>query len=166
MLKVQSDVAQAKDNLANKIAKLQREVAYLQELKTKAVDAQSQYQKVLSAYKSVLEAKEKLKLAEEKAQIEKVRQEAVAVVDETGKITSYITSKPKLQEAVKAQQIVVANDKKDVVTKTVDVEQVSVVKSSVLPSTGDAKTGLIAVLGMLLSLSGFLGVRKNNKNNI
>ncbi|HGC9401370.1 TPA: LPXTG cell wall anchor domain-containing protein [Streptococcus agalactiae] len=166
LLKVQSDVAQAKDNLANKIAKLQREVAYLQELKTKAVDAQSQYQKVLSAYKSVLEAKEKLKLAEEKAQIEKVRQEAVAVVDETGKITSYITSKPKLQEAVKAQQIVVANDKKDVVTKTVDVEQVSVVKSSVLPSTGDAKTGLIAVLGMLLSLSGFLGVRKNNKNNI
>lgn len=166
LLKAQSDVAQAKDNLANKIAKLQREVAYLQELKTKAVDAQSQYQKVLSAYKSVLESKEKLKLAEEKAQIEKVRQEAVALVDETGKITSYITSKPKLQEAVKAQQIVVANDKKDVVTKTVDVEQVSVVKSSVLPSTGDAKTGLIAVLGMLLSLSGFLGVRKNNKNNI
>ncbi|WP_278043270.1 LPXTG cell wall anchor domain-containing protein [Streptococcus agalactiae] len=166
LLKAQSDVAQAKDNLANKIAKLQREVAYLQELKTKAVDAQSQYQKVLSAYKSVLEAKEKLKLAEEKAQIEKVRQEAVAVVDETGKITSYITSKQKLQEAVKAQQIVVANDKKDVVTKTVDVEQISVVKSSVLPSTGDAKTGLIAVLGMLLSLSGFLGIRKNNKNNI
>ncbi|MCC9861527.1 hypothetical protein HK168_05505, partial [Streptococcus agalactiae] len=52
LLKAQSDVAQAKDNLANKIAKLQREVAYLQELKTKAVDAQSQYQKVLSAYKS------------------------------------------------------------------------------------------------------------------
>ncbi|HEN3055428.1 TPA: hypothetical protein U4V71_001119, partial [Streptococcus agalactiae] len=127
LIKAQSDVAQAKDNLANKIAKLQREVAYLQELKTKAVDAQSQYQKVLSAYKSVLSAKASLKLAEEKARLDKKGHEAVAVVDETGKITSYITSKHKIEM------------KSLVATKTTDVKQVSVAKASVLPSTGDVK---------------------------
>ncbi|HFZ9727670.1 TPA: hypothetical protein ACGL4W_001321 [Streptococcus agalactiae] len=137
LIKAQSDVAQAKDNLANKIAKLQREVAYLQELKTKAVDAQSQYQKVLSAYKSVLSAKASLKLAEEKARLDKKGHEAVAVVDETGKITSYITSKHKIEM------------KSLVATKTTDVKQVSV-----------------ALLGMLLTFSGFLGIRKQSKKVI
>ncbi|MGG1929976.1 hypothetical protein AAYR32_01600, partial [Streptococcus agalactiae] len=143
LIKAQSDVAQAKDNLANKIAKLQREVAYLQELKTKAVDAQSQYQKVLSAYKSVLSAKASLKLAEEKARLDKKGHEAVAVVDETGKITSYITSKHKIEM------------KSLVATKTTDVKQVSVAKASVLPSTGDVKQVSVALLGMLLTFSGF-----------
>lgn len=154
LLKVQSDVAQAKDNLANKIAKLQREVAYLQELKTKAVDAQSQYQKVLSAYKSVLSAKASLKLAEEKARLDKKGHEAVAVVDETGKITSYITSKHKIEM------------KSLVATKTTDVKQVSVAKASVLPSTGDVKQVSVALLGMLLTFSGFLGIRKQSKKVI
>lgn len=154
LIKAQSDVAQAKDNLANKIAKLQREVAYLQELKTKAVDAQSQYQKVLSAYKSVLLAKASLKLAEEKARLDKKGHEAVAVVDETGKITSYITSKHKIEM------------KSLVATKTTDVKQVSVAKASVLPSTGDVKQVSVALLGMLLTFSGFLGIRKQSKKVI
>lgn len=154
LIKAQSDVAQAKDNLANKIAKLQREVAYLQELKTKAVDAQSQYQKVLSAYKSVLSAKASLKLAEEKARLDKKGHEAVAVVDETGKITSYITSKHKIEM------------KSLVATKTTDVKQVSVAKASVLPSTGDVKQVSVALLGMLLTFSGFLGIRKQSKKVI
>ncbi|HGA3519923.1 TPA: LPXTG cell wall anchor domain-containing protein [Streptococcus agalactiae] len=152
LIKAQSDVAQAKDNLANKIAKLQREVAYLQELKTKAVDAQSQYQKVLSAYKSVLSAKASLKLAEEKARLDKKGHEAV--VDETGKITSYITSKHKIEM------------KSLVATKTTDVKQVSVAKASVLPSTGDVKQVSVALLGMLLTFSGFLGIRKQSKKVI
>ncbi|HGD3427586.1 TPA: LPXTG cell wall anchor domain-containing protein [Streptococcus agalactiae] len=147
LIKAQSDVAQAKDNLANKIAKLQREVAYLQELKTKAVDAQSQYQKVLSA-------KASLKLAEEKARLDKKGHEAVAVVDETGKITSYITSKHKIEM------------KSLVATKTTDVKQVSVAKASVLPSTGDVKQVSVALLGMLLTFSGFLGIRKQSKKVI
>lgn len=154
LIKAQSDVAQAKDNLANKIAKLQREVAYLQELKTKAVDAQSQYQKVLSAYKSVLSAKASLKLAEEKARLDKKGHEVVAVVDETGKITSYITSKHKIEM------------KSLVATKTTDVKQVSVAKASVLPSTGDVKQVSVALLGMLLTFSGFLGIRKQSKKVI
>ncbi|HGK6993496.1 TPA: LPXTG cell wall anchor domain-containing protein [Streptococcus agalactiae] len=171
LIKAQSDVAQAKDNLANKIAKLQREVAYLQELKTKAVDAQSQYQKVLSAYKSVLSAKASLKLAEEKARLDKKGHEAVAVVDETGKITSYITSKHKIEmkslvatKTTDVKQVSVA--KASVLPSTGDVKQVSVAKASVLPSTGDVKQVSVALLGMLLTFSGFLGIRKQSKKVI
>ncbi|WP_141677328.1 LPXTG cell wall anchor domain-containing protein, partial [Streptococcus agalactiae] len=39
-------------------------------------------------------------------------------------------------------------------------------KSLVATKTGDVKQVSVALLGMLLTLTGFLGIRKNNKCNI
>lgn len=160
----QVDSAKAKSDRATSDVETQQNVV------NTAQNQQNQAQQTLVNATKKLNATQKL--AQESTQENKVK--AQQTIDIAKQMLSQIEAKQKTaeteqvkaQEAVKAQQIVVANDKKDVVTKTVDVEQISVVKSSVLPSTGDAKTGLIAVLGMLLSLSGFLGIRKNNKNNI
>lgn len=85
----------AKSDLANKMDILDKEVAKLKELQVVQAQAQNQYSIVFEAYKSVLEAKQQAELAGIYNNIIAGGGEAVAVVDETGKITGYVDGSKK-----------------------------------------------------------------------
>lgn len=142
-------LAQAKQNLltvkqtlAEKKALLEKEEAKLQVLKATQAEVVAQHSKIVKAYQAQLEAERLAKLAAQKAAIEQAGGQAVPVVDETGKITSYV------------------NGKKQAVTPTLtptNHKQVKVnynVSTNHLPSTGET-TSLLGLFGgvILLALS-------------
>ena len=132
----------AKQMLLEKEEILGREEAKLIVLKAEQAEVTKQHQVLVKIYQEQLEAQRQAKLAEQKAVIEKAGGQAVPVVDETGKITSYV------------------DGKKQAVTPTLtptNHKQVKVnynVSTNHLPSTGET-TSLLGLFGgvILLALS-------------
>ena len=131
-----------KQTLAEKKVLLEKEEAKLQVLKATQAEVVAQHTKLVKTYQAQLEAERLAKLAAQKAAIEQAGGQAIPVVDETGKITSYV------------------DGKKQAVTPTltpINHKQVKVnynVSTNHLPSTGET-TSLLGLFGgvILLALS-------------
>lgn len=131
-----------KQTLAEKKVLLEKEEAKLQVLKATQAEVVAQHTKLVKIYQAQLEAERLAKLAAQKAAIEQAGGQAIPVVDETGKITTYV------------------DGKKQAVTPTltpINHKQVKVnynVSTNHLPSTGET-TSLLGLFGgvILLALS-------------
>ena len=129
----------AKQTLAEKKALLEKEEAKLQVLKATQTEIVAQHAKLVKTYQAQLEAERLAKLAAQKAAIEQAGGQAIPVVDETGKITSYV------------------DGKKQAVTPTltpINHKQVKVnynVSTNHLPSTGET-TSLLGLFGGVILL--------------
>ena len=142
LAQVKQNLLTAKQTLAEKKVLLEKEEAKLQVLKATQTEVVAQHIKLVKTYQAQLEAERLAKLAAQKAAIEQAGGQAIPVVDETGKITSYV------------------DGKKQAVTPTltpINHKQVKVnynVSTNHLPSTGET-TSLLGLLGgvILLALS-------------
>ena len=129
----------AKQTLAEKKGLLEKEEAKLQVLKATQAEVVAQHAKLVKTYQAQLEAERLAKLAAQKVAIEQAGGEAIPVVDETGKITSYV------------------DGKKQAVTPTltpINHKQVKVnynVSTNHLPSTGET-TSLLGLFGGVILL--------------
>ena len=129
----------AKQTLAEKKVLLEKEEAKLQVLKATQAEVVAQHTKLVKTYQAQLEAERLAKLAAQKVAIEQAGGEAIPVVDETGKITSYV------------------DGKKQAVTPTltpINHKQVKVnynVSTNHLPSTGET-TSLLGLFGGVILL--------------
>ena len=132
----------AKQTLAEKKALLEKEEAKLQVLKATQTEIVAQHTKLVKTYQAQLEAERLAKLAAQKAAIEQAGGQAVPVVDETGKIISYVDGK---KQAV-PPALTPINHKQVKVNYNVSTNH--------LPSTGET-TSLLGLLGgvILLALS-------------
>ena len=132
----------AKQTLAEKKALLEKEEAKLQVLKATQTEIVAQHTKLVKTYQAQLEAESLAKLAAQKAAIEQAGGQAFPVVDETGKIISYVDGK---KQAV-PPALTPINHKQVKVNYNVSTNH--------LPSTGET-TSLLGLLGgvILLALS-------------
>ena len=132
----------AKQTLAEKKGLLEKEEAKLQVLKATQAEVVAQHTKLVKTYQAQLEAERLAKLAAQKAAIEQAGGQAVPVVDETGKIISYVDGK---KQAV-PPALTPINHKQVKVNYNVSTNH--------LPSTGET-TSLLGLLGgvILLALS-------------
>lgn len=132
----------AKQMLLEKEEILGREEAKLIVLKAEQAEVTKQHQVLVKIYQEQLEAQRQAKLAEQKAVIEKAGGQAIPVVDETGKITSYVDGK---KQAV-TPTLTSTNHKQVKVNYNVSANR--------LPSTGET-TSLLGLFGgvILLALS-------------
>lgn len=133
----------AKQNLAEKKSLLEKEEAKLQVLKATQTEIVAQHTKLVKIYQAQLEAERLAKLAAQKAAIEQAGGQAIPVVDETGKITSYVDGK---KQAV-TPTLTPTNHKRVTVNY-------NIVSAKQLPSTGET-TSLLGLFGgvILLALS-------------
>lgn len=133
----------AKQNLAEKKSLLEKEEEKLKVLKVTQTEVVAQHSKIVKAYQAQLEEERLAKLAAQKAAIEQAGGQAIPVVDETGKITSYVDGK---KQAV-TPTLTPTNHKRVTVNyNTVSAKQ--------LPSTGET-ISLLGLFGgvILLALS-------------
>ncbi|MEW4666685.1 SEC10/PgrA surface exclusion domain-containing protein [Streptococcus anginosus] len=132
-----------KQTLAEKKVLLEKEAAKLQVLKATQAEVVAQHTKLVKTYQAQLEAERLAKLAAQKAAIEQAGGQAIPVVDETGKITSYVDGK---KQTVTLIQNLPTNHKQVKVNYNVSTNH--------LPSTGET-TSLLGLLGgvILLALS-------------
>lgn len=133
----------AKQNLAEKKSLLEKEEAKLQVLKATQAEVVAQHTKLVKTYQAQLEAERLAKLAAQKAAIEQADEQAVPVVDETGKITGYVDGRKQTVTPTLSP----TNHKR----VTVNYNTVS---TNHLPSTGET-TSLLGLFGgvILLALS-------------
>ncbi|VTY22652.1 SEC10/PgrA surface exclusion domain-containing protein [Streptococcus anginosus] len=133
----------AKQTLAEKKVLLEKEEAKLQVLKATQTEVVALHTKLVKIYQAQLEAERLAKLAAQKAAIEQAGGEIIPVVDETGKITSYVDGK---KQTVTLIQNLPTNHKQVKVNYNVSTNH--------LPSTGET-TSLLGLLGgvILLALS-------------
>lgn len=138
----------AKQTLVEKKDLLEKEEAKLQVLKATQTEVVAQYTKLVKTYQAQLEAERLAKLAAQKAAIEQAGGQAIPVVDETGKITSYVDGK---KQAV-TPTLTPTNHKQVKVNYNVSANR--------LPSTGET-TSLLGLFGgvILLALS-FVGHKR------
>lgn len=131
-----------KQTLAEKKVLLEKEEAKLQVLKATQAEVVAQHTKLVKTYQAQLEAERLAKLAAQKTAIEQAGGQAVPVVDETGKIISYVDGK---KQAV-PPALTPINHKQVKVNYNVSTNH--------LPSTGET-TSLLGLLGgvILLALS-------------
>ncbi len=139
----------AKQTLVEKKDLLEKEEAKLQVLKATQAEVVAQHTKLVKTYQAQLEAERLAKLAAQKAAIEQAGGQAIPVVDETGKITSYV------------------NGNKQSVTPTLtstNHKQVKVnyntVSAKQLPSTGEVTSLLGMFGGAILSVLSFVGHKR------
>lgn len=139
----------AKQKLAEKKSLLEKEQAKLQVLKATQAEVVSQHNCLVKTYQEQLEAERLEKLAAQKAAIEQSGGQVIPVVDETGKITSYV------------------NGNKQSVTPTLtstNHKQVKVnyntVSAKQLPSTGEVTSLLGMFGGAILSVLSFVGHKR------
>ncbi|MCW1033849.1 SEC10/PgrA surface exclusion domain-containing protein [Streptococcus anginosus] len=139
----------AKKKLAEKKSLLEKEQAKLQVLKATQAEVVSQHNSLVKTYQEQLEAERLEKLAAQKAAIEQSGGQVIPVVDETGKITSYV------------------NGNKQSVTPTLtstNHKQVKVnyntVSAKQLPSTGEVTSLLGMFGGAILSVLSFVGHKR------
>lgn len=138
----------AKQTLAEKKGLLEKEEAKLQVLKATQAEVVAQHAKLVKTYQAQLEAERLAKLAAQKVAIEQAGGEAIPVVDETGKITSYV------------------DGKKQAVTPTltpINHKQVKVnynVSTNHLPSTGETISLLGLFGGVILLVLSFVSRKR------
>ena len=132
-----------KQTLAEKKVLLEKEEAKLQVLKATQAEVVAQHTKLVKTYQAQLEAERLAKLVAQKAAIEQAGGQAIPVVDETGKITSYVDGK---KQAV-TSTLTPTNHKRVTVNY-------NIVSAKQLPSTGET-TSLLGLFGgvILLALS-------------
>lgn len=130
----------AKQTLAEKKALLEKEEAKLQVLKATQTEIVAQHTKLVKTYQAQLEAERLVKLAAQKAAIEQAGGQAVPVVDETGKITSYVD----VQKQAVTPTLTPTNHKQVKVNYNVSTNH--------LPSTGET-TSLLGMFGGILLLA-------------
>lgn len=132
-----------KQTLAEKKVLLEKEEAKLQVLKATQAEVVAQHTKLVKTYQAQLEAERLAKLVSQKAAIEQAGGQAIPVVDETGKITSYVDGK---KQAV-TPTLTPTNHKRVTVNY-------NIVSAKQLPSTGET-TSLLGLFGgvILLALS-------------
>ena len=143
LAQAKQNLLKAKQTLAEKKGLLEKAEAKLQVLKATQTEVVAQHSKIVKAYQAQLEAERLAKLAAQKAAIEQAGGQAVPVVSETGKITSYVDGK---KQAVTLIQNLRTNHKQVKVNYNVSTNR--------LPSTGET-TSLLGLLGgvILLALS-------------
>ena len=141
----------AKQTLTENKALFENEEAKLQVLKATQTEVVAQYTKLVKTYQAQLEAERLANLAAQKAAIEQAGGQVIPVVDETGKITSYVDGK---KQAV-TPTLTPSNHKK--------VEVNYNVSARYLPSTGEAVSLLGIVAGVILSIFSFVS-RKHLKS--
>ncbi|MCA1358033.1 LPXTG cell wall anchor domain-containing protein [Streptococcus iniae] len=150
LTEAQAKLVTAKTDLANKMAILDKEVAKLKELQAVQAEAQNQYSIVFEAFKAVQEAKKQAELTEIYENIIAGGGEAIAVIDETGKVTGYIDGTKKAE--AKATAVVLSNNK---VATEVNEKKTE----AMLPHAGEQSMSLLTVVGVsiisLLGLSNF-----------
>ncbi|MBY5050921.1 LPXTG cell wall anchor domain-containing protein [Streptococcus agalactiae] len=145
-------LAQAKSELANKVSTLNQAIVKLKELQSKQADAEAQYTTVFEAYKAVLNAKKQAELTELYARIIAGGGQAIAVVDETGKITDYVDGAKK--EEAKATAVVLSNNK---VATEVNEKKTE----AMLPHAGEQSMSLLTVVGVsIISLLGLSNLKR------
>ncbi|WEB74897.1 SEC10/PgrA surface exclusion domain-containing protein [Streptococcus anginosus] len=138
----------AKQTLAERKGLLEKEEAKLQVLKATQAEVVAQHAKLVKTYQAQLEAERLAKLAAQKVAIEQAGGEAIPVVDETGKITSYV------------------DGKKQAVTPTltpINHKQVKVnynVSTNHLPSTGETISLLGLFGGVILLVLSFVSRKR------
>lgn len=140
-----------KQNLVEKRALFSEEKSKLEVLKGKQTEVVAQHTTIVKAYQAQLEAERLAKLAAQKASIERAGGQAIPVLDETGKITSYVDAKKETVLSVSNS----SNGKK--------VEVNYNVSARYLPSTGEAVSLLGIVTGAILSIFSFVS-RKHLKS--
>ena len=139
-----------KQTLAEKKVLLEKEEAKLQVLKATQTEVVAQHTKLVKTYQAQLEAERLAKLAAQKAAIEQAGGQAIPVVDETGKITSYVDGK---KQAV-TPTFTPTNHKKVEVNYNVSTVH--------LPSTGEGYSSL-GLFGMVtLSLLSLLRIKRKS----
>ena len=139
----------AKQTLAEKKVLLEKEEAKLQVLKATQTEVVAQHTKLVKTYQAQLEAERLAKLAAQKAAIEQAGGQAIPVVDETGKITSYVDGK----KQTVTPTLTPTNHKRVTVNyNTVSAKQ--------LPSTGEVTSWLGIIGGAVLSVLSFAGHKR------
>lgn len=139
-----------KQTLAEKKVLLEKEEAKLQVLKATQTEVVAQHTKLVKTYQAQLEAERLAKLAAQKVAIEQAGGQAIPVVDETGKITSYVDGK---KQAV-TPTFTPTNHKKVEVNYNVSTVH--------LPSTGEGYSSL-GLFGMVtLSLLSLLRIKRKS----
>lgn len=141
----------AKQDLVEKQALFSEEKSKLAVLKEEQAEVFTQHTTIVKAYQAQLEAERLTKLAAQKASIERAGGQAIPVVDETGKITSYVDAKKETVLPVSNS----SNGKKVKVNYNVSARY--------LPSTGEAVSLLGIVTGAILSIFSFVS-RKHLKS--
>lgn len=141
----------AKQTLVEKKALFEEEEAKLQVLKATQAEVVAQHTKLVKTYQAQLEAERLANLAVQKAAIEQAGGQAIPVLDETGKITSYVDAKKETVLSVSNS----SNGKKVKVNYNVSARY--------LPSTGEAVSLLGIVTGAILSIFSFVS-RKHLKS--
>ena len=140
----------AKQTLAEKKDLFEKEEAKLQVLKATQTEVVAQHTKLVKTYQVQLEAERLAKLVAQKAAIEQAGGQAIPVVDETGKITSYVDGK---KQAV-TSTFIPTNHKKVEVNYNVSTVH--------LPSTGEGYSSL-GLFGMVtLSLLSLLRIKRKS----
>ncbi|MCW1055817.1 SEC10/PgrA surface exclusion domain-containing protein [Streptococcus anginosus] len=149
LAQVKQNLLTAKQTLAEKKVLLEKEEAKLQVLKATQTEVVDQHAKLVKTYQAQLEAERLAKLATQKAAIEQAGGQAIPVVDETGKITSYVDGK---NQAV-TPTLTPTNHKRVTVNyNTVSAKQ--------LPSTGEVTSWLGIIGGAVLSVLSFAGHKR------
>lgn len=143
LAQAKQSLLKAKQTLAEKKVLLEKEEAKLQALKATQAEVVAKHSKIVKVYQAQLEAERLAKLAAQKAAIEQAGGQAIPIVDETGKIISYVDGK---KQTVTLIQNLPTNHKQVKVNYNVSTNH--------LPSTGET-TSLLGLLGgvILLALS-------------
>ena len=140
----------AKQTLAEKKDLFEKEEAKLQVLKATQTEVVAQHTKFVKTYQAQLEAERLAKLVAQKAAIEQAGGQAIPVVDETGKITSYVDGKKQAATST----FIPTNHKKVEVNYNVSTVH--------LPSTGEGYSSL-GLFGMVtLSLLSLLRIKRKS----
>lgn len=150
LAQVKQNLLTAKQTLAEKKDLFEKEEAKLQVLKATQTEVVAQHTKLVKTYQVQLEAERLAKLVAQKAAIEQAGGQAIPVVDETGKITSYVDGK---KQAV-TSTFIPTNHKKVEVNYNVSTVH--------LPSTGEGYSSL-GLFGMVtLSLLSLLRIKRKS----
>lgn len=150
LAQVKQNLLTAKQTLAEKKDLFEKEEAKLQVLKATQTEVVAQHTKLVKTYQVQLEAERLAKLVAQKAAIEQAGGQAIPVVDEIGKITSYVDGK---KQAV-TSTFIPTNHKKVEVNYNVSTVH--------LPSTGEGYSSL-GLFGMVtLSLLSLLRIKRKS----
>ena len=153
LAQVKQNLLIAKQTLVEKKVLFEEEEAKLQVLKATQAEVVAQHIKLVKTYQAQLEAERLANLAAQKVAIEQAGGQAILVVDETGKITSYVDGK---KQAV-TPTLTLANHKKVEVNYNVSTVH--------LPSTGEEYSSL-GLFGLVtLSLLTLLRIKRKSEVN-